>query len=87
MFLFLQPADLAVSKLVIPTERIYEINAGSCSIIVNYDSGEVIEVDGTYQKKLNSVRVVFDSPDEVEKIMRQFYKALNSNANAFYFGK
>lgn len=87
MLLFLQPADLAVDKLVVPLERVYDIWASSCTVVFNYDSGEIVEVEGTYQKKLGSVRVVFDSLDEVDKVMRQFYKAVNAGSKAFYFGQ
>lgn len=87
MLLFLQPTDLAVDKLIIPFDRVYDIWASSCTVVFNYDSGELVEVEGTYQKKLCSVRVVFDDSDEVDKIMRQFYKAVNAGSKAFYFGK
>jgi hypothetical protein len=87
MLLFFQPADLAVDKLVVSLERVYDIWASSCTVVCNYDSGELIEIEGTYQKKLGSVRVVFDDSDEVDKVMRQFYKAVNAGSKAFYFGQ
>lgn len=93
MLLFVKPFGnenslIRVNKLVIPLNRIFDISGFGSSIIINYDSGEYIEVDsGIYQKKVESVRIVFNSEDAVDKILRQFYKACNNGSGAFYFGE
>lgn len=86
MLLFIDPKNFYISKLVVPMARVYEICGGECEIIVNYDSGELVEVDGKFEKKIESVKIVYDSHDEVNKIFRQFYKAVSNGSNAFYFG-
>lgn len=74
------------SKTIIPVNRVYDIVVSGCRIIVNYDGGDLVEIEGTYQKRIDSVSVVFDSPDKANKVIRQFYKACNSGSLAFYFG-
>lgn len=71
---------------VIPLERVYEIVSSGCNIFINYDSGEMVEVNGILTKKVESLKIVLESVEEVEKVFRQFYKAANSNAGAFFFG-
>lgn len=83
MLLFANSSNV---KCVIPLSRVYDISAVSCTVVINYDCGDIVEVEGTFQKKLESVRVVFDSADDVDKIMRQFFKACRAKENAFYFG-
>lgn len=74
-------------RVVVPLNRVYNIVASSCTIIINYDCGDLVWLDGDrYEKKVESVSVTLDSPDEVDKVFRQFYKACNSGSNAFYFG-
>lgn len=87
MLLFIKSADTFASKIVVPLARVYDIWASDCSVNINYDGGEVVEVEGTFQKKIESVHVTFDKPDDVDKIMRQFYKAVNAGSKAFYIGK
>lgn len=84
MLLFMK---ISGGQVIIPTERIYNICAVGCRVSVNYDSGELLEVGSMYQKKIETVSVVFDSDDLVNKILRQFYKACNNNAGAFFFGE
>lgn len=73
-------------KIIIPLSRMFEIMSSGCSVVINYDSGEVIETEHGYIKKIETIKITLDSPDDVDKIIRQFYKACNNNAGAFYFG-
>ena len=84
MLLFTKPNNMAASRVIIPLSRVFDIYATDCSININYDSGEMVEVAGKFEKKIETVRVTFDSADEVDKIFRQFYKAVNANSRAFY---
>ena len=86
MMLFCKPSNMVSNRVIIPLNRVYDIYCLDVSLSINYDSGELVEVEGTFQKKLESVRITFESADELDKIVRQFYKALNSGSNAFYFG-
>jgi len=86
MLLFVKTSNTFSSDIIIPVGRIYDIWAANCHININYDSGELIETELGYQKKLETITVVFNSADEVNKILRQFYKACNNKAGAFYFG-
>lgn len=85
MFLFVK--DVNIGQIIIPSFRLYDIWAVGCRIHINYDSGELIEVEGTYQKKIETVSVVLDNEDVVNKLLRQFYKACNNKAGAFFFGE
>lgn len=78
--------EIRKGKIIVSTDRVFEIIAVNCNIIINYDSGELMEVGGTMAKKIETIRITFDDPDEVEKNFRQFYKAANAGATAFYFG-
>ncbi len=87
MLLFCKPNDDTITQIIISTSRIFEIVAAGCRVNINYDSGEVAEVsEGTYQKKIETVSVIYDSVDDVEKAIRQFYKAVNNHSAAFFFG-
>lgn len=71
---------------VIPLNRVFDIWSAGNTLSINYDSGELIEIEGTYQKKVESVKVTFETDDDVNKALRQFYKACNAGAGAFFFG-
>lgn len=86
MVLFICPSNMYVQKLMIPFSRVYEIVCSDCSVIVNYESGEMVEVNGKFEKKIESAKVTFDSVDDVDKISRQFYKAVANRASAFFIG-
>lgn len=73
-------------QIVIPLARVFDIWSAGNDLIINYDSGELIEVEGTYQKKVESVKVTFNSDDDVNKTLRQFYKACNTGSGAFFIG-
>lgn len=75
-----------VGDVIVPESRLIDIIFRENVIVVNYDAGDLLEVAGTFQKKIESVRVVCDSEDDANKIKRQFYKACASKQNAFYFG-
>lgn len=84
MLLFLNGDN---GRIIIPSERLYNIVAVSCSVVVNYEGGEMCWVDdNNLVPKIETVRVTFNSPDEVDKIIRQFYKACNNKVGAFFFG-
>lgn len=72
--------------VVIPLDRVFEVIAADHSISVHYDSGELLEVEGSFEKVVDSVDMFFDSEAEVNQIMGLFYKAVFKNLNAFYFG-
>lgn len=74
-------------KVVIASERIYDITARNNTVYINYESGDIVYLDdGSYQKQIATVILHYETSDEVDKIMRQFYKAANSGFYAFYFG-
>lgn len=73
-------------QIVIPLNRVFDIWSEGNALLINYDSGELIEIEGTYQKKVESVKVTFETDDDVNKALRQFYKACNAGAGAFFFG-
>lgn len=86
MMLFCKPDETIVRRLVIPLARVLDVIAFSKSIVINYDNGELMEVEGNMVKKIESVKIKFDSTDEVDRIIKQFYKACNNDVGAFYFG-
>lgn len=84
MLLFIKNRDVPVNQYVIPLDRVFLIWVSGSSVNVNFDGGEYIEVEGTYQKKLEIVSVKFSSPENANKAMRQFYKAVNTDSKAFF---
>lgn len=87
MLLFVKPSGcIPVSQIIIPLERVYNIVSVGRKININYDSGEVVYIENSYEKKIDTVSIDFVDDDEVNKILRQFYKAVNNQSNAFYFG-
>lgn len=74
-------------RVIVPLSRVYDIRALETSVIINYDCGDLVWLDGDkYEKKIESVFIEFADEDEVDKVIRQFYKACRDNANSFYFG-
>lgn len=73
-------------RVIIPLSRVYNICSSENRIIINYNCGDLINVEGNCVPKIETVRVILDSSDEVDKTIRQFYKACQSNAKAFFFG-
>lgn len=87
MLLFVSPSNMYVRKVIIPLERVYNIAVSDCSIIINYDAGELIWLDGDkYEKKIESIRITFDSPDEADEVIRNFYKSVYKGVPVFHFG-
>lgn len=78
-------------QVVIPSSRIYDIKVVSGgnygTILIAYDCGDLINIEGKMYDKVEVVSVHYDSADECNKALRQFYKACRNNENAFYFGK
>ena len=72
-------------KVILPLERIYDIWEIKNKLMINYDSGELVYVEGNYQKKIETLYVNYSSEEEVTKDLRKFYKACIANAGAFYF--
>ena len=87
LVLFVKVAVSSQQMAIIPFERVYDILISGCTININYDGGELLETADSYQKKVSTVRYICDSDDAANKIARQFYKALNKNLKAFYFGE
>lgn len=87
MLLFTKSSDTNIGQIIIPSNRVYDIWAVGCRININYEGGDIIEVEGTYQKKIETVSVILSSPEAVNKLIRQFYKACNNHSAAFFFGE
>lgn len=88
MLLFCKPITNSPDNIIIPLDRVYNIISNGCRVIIDYDAGECLEVyEGNYQNKITELVIYYDSEDEVNKAIRQFYRAVNSNANAFFFGQ
>lgn len=87
MLLFCRSSESPVSRVVIPVNRVYDILTLGNTIIVHYENGDIVWLDGDrYEKKLETVSIKYEDSDEVDKVIRQFYKACNAGNNAFYFG-
>lgn len=74
------------SKVILPLDRIYNIWEVRNKLVINYDSGDLVYVEGTYQKKIESVYVVYEDEKAVVNELRKFYKACINGSGAFYFG-
>ena len=76
-------------RVVIPLSNVYDIETKKNKITITYNSGEmdISIVDCPPIPRRGIVTLKFDTEDEVDKIMRQFFKACNKGVNAFYFGK
>ncbi len=77
---------LFIGEKVLPSSRLIDIVFVENAIKINYDGGDLLDVEGTFYRKVETERIILESADEVNKIKRQFYKACASNQNAFYFG-
>ena len=87
MLLFCKVKEISDGQIIIPLNRVFDIISTGCRININYDSGELMEVrENVYQNKIDTASIIYDSPDEVDKTIRQFYKSVNNNSNCFYFG-
>lgn len=76
-------------RIIIPLNRVYEIKASGKTITIDYDGGEITYLDNegsAVAPKVETIRINFETEDELDKIMRQFYKACNNKAGAFFFG-
>lgn len=73
-------------QIIIPLAHVFDIWSFNDELNINYDSGELIEVEGTYQKKIENIQIHFETDDELNKVLRQFYKACNAGAGAFFIG-
>jgi len=76
-------------RIIIPLNRVYEIKASGKTITIDYDGGEITYLDNegsAVAPKVETIRINFENEDELDKIMRQFYKACNNKAGAFFFG-
>ena len=76
-------------RIIIPLNRVYEIKASGKTIAIDYDGGEITYLDNegsAVAPKVETIKINFENEDELDKIMRQFYKACNNNAGAFFFG-
>lgn len=88
MLLFCKPNTNSINNIIVPLARVYNIISNGCRVIIDYNGGDCIEVEnGNYQNKITEVVIYYDSEDEVNKAIRQFFRAVNSNANAFFFGQ
>lgn len=86
MLLFIKNRDVPVNQYVIPLDKVFMIWVSGSSVNVNFDGGEYLEVEGSFQKKLEIVSVKFSSAENANKALRQFYKAVNADAKAFFLG-
>ena len=88
MLLFCKPSTTSAENVIIPLGRVFEIVTNSCRVIIRYNGGEFLETEqGTFPNRVSELVIMYDSPDEVNKAIRQFYKAINSNSSVFLFGQ
>lgn len=64
----------------VPLNRIFQIYADKNKLFIVFESG----FDG-FKSGVDSVCVKCNSEDEVQKLFKQFYKAVRDGANVFYF--
>lgn len=74
-----------VSKVAINIEKIFEIYVSGSAIHIAYNSGEMIEIEGKYVSKLETVSVKYSDTEKAEKDFLCFYKACFNNRGCFYF--
>lgn len=73
-------------KIIFPASRVIDIYTFDCSIIINYDNGELIEVDGAISKKIVTITIKYDDVADVSNAIQNFYTACKNKVDAFYFG-
>lgn len=87
MLLFCKPNSEFIRQVIIPMSRVIEIIASENRINIIYDKEEVVEVaHKTFQKRVETVSILYDSGDDTDKAIRQFYKACANNSGSFFFG-
>ena len=76
-------------RVIIPLSRVYDIESKGRKVTITYESGEIeyMIVDAPPMPKRGIVTLKFDTEDDVDKVMRQFFTACKDCRNAFYFGK
>lgn len=77
---------LFVGDTVIPISRLIKITFVGKEVSIDYDGGELLEVDGSMYPRIDTIKMNCENEDEANKIKRQFYKACAANQNVFYFG-
>ena len=77
---------LFVGDTVIPISRLIKITFVAKEVSIDYDGGELLEVDGSMYPRIDTIKMNCENEDEANKIKRQFYKACAANQNVFYFG-
>lgn len=77
---------LFVGDTVISERRLINVVFLENVIKVNYDGGEMLEVAGQMYPRIETLRLVLENAEEVNKVKRQFYKACKEGLNVFYFG-
>lgn len=74
------------SVVVIPSEKIYNIQQINEKIIINYDGGEITWLDDSnFVPKVETKILYFDSAKTACERMRCLYLAGMENQGAFYF--
>lgn len=75
-----------VSIVVIPSEKIYNIQQINRQIVINYDAGEITWLDDSnFVPKIETKIIFYDSEKTACETMRRFYLAGLENQGAFYF--
>lgn len=86
MILFCKSKHISDYQILIPMNRVYNIRCTGSKIFINYDDGDLIEVDNSnYQPRVGTLRIEFENSSEAENKLREFYVALNNCKQAFYF--
>lgn len=77
---------LFASHWVIPSSRLISVSFFEKKICINYDCGELVDVEGIMCPRIETIILNCSSYEEAQKIKRQFYKAASDGKQAFYFG-
>lgn len=85
MMIFVQSKD---RKFAIPDSRIFQIVQWQKDITISYKSGDITWLnDSIAQEKLETVICHFESEEDAEECMRNFFRVCEQGRNAFFFGK
>lgn len=87
MLIFIQTPKQFV---VVPENKIQNISVYGKQIVISYSSGEIYFPDNysqTAAPKIEVISVIYETPDDVLNVMRNFYKASVKNEGAFFFKK
>lgn len=67
------------SKIIVPLSRIYDIFVANNKLVFNYENALQDDAAG-------NLIVKYKNENEVDQVLREFYKAVDSSKKVFYFG-